>query len=87
MKANTSTKEIPVIILSNLESPEHIDYALRLGAAAYLSKANHQPEEIVDRVVSVLSAQTVTHSSRDDGATLASFACGRMGPLPHGRVW
>lgn len=58
IKANAGTKDIPVVILSNLESLDHVDYALRLGASAYLSKANHQPKDIVDRVENILAAQT-----------------------------
>jgi DNA-binding response OmpR family regulator len=50
------TKDIPVIILSNLESLDNVEYALRLGASSYLAKANYQPKGIVRKVESALAS-------------------------------
>jgi len=46
LKADPNTKDVPVIILSNLGEVDHIDKALRLGAADYIIKANTSPEQV-----------------------------------------
>lgn len=50
-------KKIPVIILSNLGQPEHIDRGLTLGAVEYLVKANYTPDEIADRIEATLRSK------------------------------
>ena len=54
MKADTQTKDIPVIILTNLEGTQDIERALELGAMNYLVKANYELDDIVKRVKDVL---------------------------------
>ena len=48
------TKDIPVLILSNLGSQEDIDRGLELGAGSYMVKAHVTPDEIVAKVKSML---------------------------------
>src|SRR5438094_5627834 len=43
MKRNRQTSSIPVVVLTNLETPENVNRALSLGARAYLLKANQSP--------------------------------------------
>jgi len=50
LKINEGTKEIPIIILTNLEKAEDIQKALELGAATYLVKANYTLTEVVEKV-------------------------------------
>lgn len=50
LKANQTTKNIPVIVLTNLESTPDIQKALALGATTYLVKANYKLEEIVEKI-------------------------------------
>jgi DNA-binding response OmpR family regulator len=57
IKGNAATSSIPVIILSNLDSKEDIDKALKLGAADFMIKAQLTPEEIVEKVKNVFSAK------------------------------
>lgn len=47
-------RHIPVIILSNLGQPEHVDRGLSLGAVEYLVKANYTPDEIAERIAATL---------------------------------
>ena len=54
MKADTQTKDIPVIILTNLEGTQDIERALELGAMNYLVKANYELDDTVKRVKDVL---------------------------------
>ncbi len=50
LKKDESTKEIPVIILTNLESSQDIEKALVLGAKTYLVKANYDLKDIIKKV-------------------------------------
>ena len=54
MKADTQTKDIPVIILTNLEGTQDVERALELGAMNYLVKANYELVDIVKRIKDVL---------------------------------
>ncbi len=54
LKSDQETKNIPVIILTNLESNLDIDKALELGATTYLVKANYDLKEIVEKVKKIL---------------------------------
>jgi DNA-binding response OmpR family regulator len=46
-------KNIPVILLTNLEQSEDIERALSLGATTYLVKSNYKLQEIVEKVRSL----------------------------------
>ena len=50
LKDNPETKDIPVIIFSNLGDKEEIEKALSQGASAYLIKSNTLPGEVIDVV-------------------------------------
>jgi len=50
IKEREKTKDIPVIVLTNLEDLKKVEKALSLGAKTYLVKANYSLEEVVDKV-------------------------------------
>lgn len=50
LKKNSSTKDIPVIVLTNLEDMKNIQRAVDLGATTYLVKANYSIEEVLQKV-------------------------------------
>jgi len=50
LKNDKKTKDIPVIILTNLESLEDVQKAIELGATTYLVKANYSLEEVVEKI-------------------------------------
>jgi len=54
MKNDAVLKELPVIVLTNLENSEDVEKALELGATTYLVKANYSLEEIVQKVEEAL---------------------------------
>ena len=54
LKTKEPTKNIPIIILTNLEKAEDIQKALELGATTYLVKANYALEEVIKKVKKVL---------------------------------
>jgi len=49
-KENPATKDIPVIVLSNLGQKEDVERAIKLGAQDYLIKAHFTLEEIVEKI-------------------------------------
>jgi len=50
LKEDEITKEIPIVILTNLEEMKDIDEALELGAKSYLVKAQYTLEEVVEKI-------------------------------------
>jgi DNA-binding response OmpR family regulator len=50
LKEGKETKEIPVIVLTNLEALREVDKAIELGARTYLVKAQYSLEEIVGKI-------------------------------------
>lgn len=53
LKETETTSSIPVLVLTNLAGPE-IEEAKKLGAADYLLKANFSPDQVVERVKSII---------------------------------
>jgi len=50
LKDDSSTKDIPVIVLTNLENLQDIERATDLGATTYLVKSNYELGEVVAKV-------------------------------------
>lgn len=54
LKEGEQTRDIPVVILTNLSDYDKISDALTLGAMDYLVKANYRLEDLVNKVKTVL---------------------------------
>lgn len=54
LKEDSETKDIPVIVLTNLESIEEVEKALELGATTYLVKAQYSLEEVIEKIKKAL---------------------------------
>ena len=52
--SDESTKNIPVIVLTNLEGSADVEKALSLGAKTYLVKSNYSLGDILEKVKRVL---------------------------------
>ena len=50
LNAEAETKNIPVIILTNLGQKDDVERGMALGAVDYLIKAHFKPSEVVDKV-------------------------------------
>lgn len=50
LKEDAATKEIPIIVLTNLEGVGDVDKAIELGATTYLVKAQYTLEEVVEKI-------------------------------------
>lgn len=55
LKKEETTKDIPVIILTNLEEGADVEKALSLGATTYLVKANYELGELVKKIKQTLN--------------------------------
>lgn len=54
IKSEEKTKNIPVIILSNLGQKEDVEKGIKMGAVDYLLKAHFTPREIIEKIREVL---------------------------------
>jgi DNA-binding response OmpR family regulator len=54
LKENKETKDIPVIVLTNLEEMANVEKAIELGATTYLVKANYGLDEVVEKIKKTL---------------------------------
>jgi CheY-like chemotaxis protein len=61
LKKDDRTRQIPVIILSNSSNDSKVQRATALGAAGYLVKASLSLQELGDRVLSYLEADSAAN--------------------------
>jgi DNA-binding response OmpR family regulator len=59
LKSHPKTKDVPVIILSNLGQEYEVKRGLALGAESFLTKANLTPARVVEEVKRVLETKKV----------------------------
>ena len=57
LQANPELKEIPVMVLTNLETAHDIERASSFGVKAYLVKANYSLGEILKKVDEILGVR------------------------------
>ena len=57
LRQDAGTKDLTVILLSNVGDQEYIDKGMALGAAGYLIKSNYTPSEVVEEVAAILSTK------------------------------
>lgn len=56
IKADAATKDIPVIILSNLGQQDDIDKGMKLGASDFMIKSNFTLDEVSAKIKELVSA-------------------------------
>ncbi|MCD4762252.1 response regulator [bacterium] len=54
LKADDKGKDIPVILLTNLNQKDEIERAMSMGADDYLIKAHFLPSEVVEKIMKIL---------------------------------
>ncbi len=54
LKANDETKDIPVIVLTNLEGVKDLERAMAAGATTYLIKTQYSLEEVFDKIKEII---------------------------------
>jgi DNA-binding response OmpR family regulator len=56
VKKDSSTRDIPVMLLTNLGQRNDVERGLSLGAADYLIKAHFMPSEVIEKIKRLLRA-------------------------------
>jgi DNA-binding response OmpR family regulator len=55
LKKEVTTKDIPVMVLTNLESSRDVDKVIAMGATTYLVKANYELKELIAKIKETLA--------------------------------
>lgn len=58
LRAEERTKNLKIILLTNLGQKPDIERGIKLGADDYIIKAHFTPSEVVEKIKKVLSGQT-----------------------------
>ncbi len=59
VKTDPRISKIPVLVFSAKGQPEEVEKALNLGAAGYIVKATTKPNEVIEKIKTVLSQKHV----------------------------
>ncbi len=59
IKKDENVASVPVIILSNLGQREDVEKGIKLGATDYLVKAHFTPNEIVEKIKTILGGKAI----------------------------
>lgn len=54
VKGETETKDIPILIMSNLGQEDHIQKGMALGAVGYVVKSQFTPSKVVEKIKEVI---------------------------------
>jgi len=57
VKGDDATKDIPVLIMSNLGQEDHVDKGMKLGAIGYIVKSQYTPSKVVEKIKSVIDGK------------------------------
>ncbi len=57
IKKNENSKDIPVVMLTNLGQKENVERGFELGATSYIIKAHFTPSEVVKKVKEILEKE------------------------------
>lgn len=49
-KSDPQTKNIPIIVISNLSTPTDTDAAIKKGAAGYFIKSDNTPSQLIEKI-------------------------------------
>jgi DNA-binding response OmpR family regulator len=54
VKGDDATKDIPVLIMSNLGQEDHIEKGMQMGAIGYIVKSQYTPSKVVEKIKETL---------------------------------
>ncbi|HLE48858.1 MAG TPA: response regulator [Patescibacteria group bacterium] len=63
LKSDAETKEIPVIMLTNLSGTHDAELALQKGAFAYMVKSEYRPKEVAAKAKELIAGLKLTPSA------------------------
>lgn len=70
VKGDTETKDIPVLILSNLGQEDHIQKGMQLGAVGYIVKSQYTPSKVVEKINEVLGGNPKPEEPKEENTPL-----------------
>lgn len=59
VKGDPETKDIPILIMSNLGQEDHIQKGLEMGAMGYIVKSQYTPSKVVEKIKEILAGKFV----------------------------
>lgn len=59
LKSDPQTKDVPVVMLTNLADERMVQESLNNGAVGYMVKSAFTPEEVLERIKAYLSPESV----------------------------
>lgn len=57
VKSDDTTKDIPILIMSNLGQEDHVQKGMKLGAIGYIVKSQYTPSKVVEKIKSVIDGR------------------------------
>jgi len=60
LRKQDRTKDIPVVLLTNLGQKPDVERGMKLGANDYIIKAHYTPTEVVEKITNLLDKGTAT---------------------------
>jgi DNA-binding response OmpR family regulator len=57
VKSDDATKDIPVLVMSNLGQEDHVEKGMKLGAIGYIVKSQYTPSKVVEKIKSVIDGK------------------------------
>jgi len=57
LKSNEQTKNIPVLVISNLSQQSEIDRCMKLGAVDYVIKSNSSAQDLIEKIKTILNCK------------------------------
>lgn len=54
LKEDEQTKNIPILIMSNLGQEDHIQKGMQMGAIGYIVKSQYTPSKVVEKIKEVV---------------------------------
>ena len=66
LRTNKRTKDLPVILLTNLGQKPDVERGIKLGADDYIIKAHYTPSEVVEKIQKLLSSHNNPESKEND---------------------
>jgi two-component system alkaline phosphatase synthesis response regulator PhoP len=66
MKSNEKTKNIPVVVLTNFATDQHIHKAFELGAVSFITKYSFTPRETAAKVKEIINPPPPVQLPEDD---------------------
>lgn len=64
LRSTERTKDIPVILLTNLGQKPDVERGIKLGADDYIIKAHYTPTEVVEKIAKVLSTKQKNNENK-----------------------